>query len=266
MRIIDTHAHIFPQNVFEKIWTYFDEHHWPIRYRDEEAKRAAFLDANTARYTTLCYAHKAGMAAWLNDYVLAYAQAHPKAIPTGTFHPADEDVVSYVEAGIKRGFRGFKMHLEVQKFDPSDKRLEPVYDLLTEAEMVVTVHTSGHPLPGPWTGIEPFKRFLAMAPRMKIIVAHMAGPEFAEYLQFVDDYPMYYDTAMVGVNAPPFGPISEEMQALVRKHAGRLVFGSDFPSIPYEWKLQVEAVRTWGLRPEQEDAVFFKNAENLYRL
>lgn len=264
--IIDCHAHVFPQNVFEKIWAYFDVHHWPIRYREEEARRAAFLDAHTTAYTTLCYAHKAGMAAWLNEYVLAYAKEHPKAIPTGTFHPDDADVLQYVEAGIKRGFRGFKMHLEVQKFDPSDKRLQKVYDALTEAGMVVTVHTSGHPLPGPWTGIEPFKRFLAMAPKMKMVVAHMAGPEFREYLQFIDDYPIYYDTAMVGVDAPPFGAIPESMQALVRKHADRIVFGSDFPSIPYEWSKQVDAVRSWGLSESQERAVLFENASGLFQV
>lgn len=264
--IFDTHAHVFPQNVFAKIWAYFDVHHWPIYYRQAEAERAAFLDTHTARYTTLCYAHKPGMAAWLNDYVLDYAAAHPKAVPTGTFHPDDEDVLSYVAAGLKRGLRGFKLHLEVQKFNPADARLARVYDLLTEAGVVLTVHTSGHPLPGPWTGIEHFVRMLAMAPRLNMIVAHMAGSDHAAYWRLAQDHPLYFDTAMVGVDYAGFGLLDHPQREHIAAHADRFVFGSDFPSIPYPWSHQVDTVRSWGLGAENERLVFHDNAARLFGL
>lgn len=265
-RIFDTHAHVFPQNVFDKIWAYFDVHHWPIYYRQPEAERAAFLDANTAHYTTLCYAHKPGMAAWLNDYVLQYAAAHPKAVPTGTFHPDDADVLAYVEAGLKRGLRGFKLHLEVQKFNPADPRLAKVYALLSEAGVVLTVHTSGYPLPGPWTGIEHFVNMLALAPRLPMIVAHMAGSDHELYWKLAADHPLYFDTAMVGVEYDGFGLLSEEQKANVRARADRFVFGSDFPSIPYAWSYQVDVVKSWGLTAEQERSVFHDTAAGLFSI
>lgn len=265
-RIIDVHAHVLPQKVFDKIWAYFDQHHWPIYYRTGEAERAAYLEAHTAAYTTLCYAHRAGMAAWLNDYALAYAQAHPKAIAMGTFHPDDADAADYVAEGLKRGLQGFKLHLEVQKFNPADPRLQRVYDLVTEAGAVLVVHTAGQPLPGPWTGPEHFARMLAMAPRVPMIIAHMGGPEFPAYLRYADHHRLYFDTAMVGVNWAGFGTLDEATLALVRRHADRIVFGSDFPSIPYDWAHQVATVKSWGLSREQLEAVFWRTAAGIFGL
>ena len=265
-KIIDVHAHVFPQNVFDKVWAYFDNHHWPIYYRTGEAERTAALETHTERYTTLCYAHKPGMAAWLNDYALAYAAAHPKAIAMGTFHPDDADAADYVTAGIKRGFRGFKMHLEVQKFNPADARLQRIYDIAAEAGSVLVVHTAGRPRPGPWTGPEHFERMLKMAPRVPMVVAHLGSEDFPLYLTYAQDFPLSFDTAMVGVDWANFGKLDETLQSLVRKHADRIVFGSDFPNIPYPWEHQVETVRSWGLTTEQEDAVFYGNAASLFRL
>lgn len=266
MKIFDAHAHVFPQNVFDKIWAYFDVHHWPIYYRQDEAARAAFLDTHTAAYTTLCYAHKPGMAAWLNDYVLRYAAEHPKAVATGTFHPDDDDVLAYVDAGLKRGLRGFKLHLEVQRFNPADPRLSRVYDLLSEAGAVLTVHTSGHPLPGPFTGVEPFAAMLRLAPRVRIVVAHLAGSDHLDYWRFAGDHPLYFDTAMVGVDYPGFGLVGDELREHVAANIDRFVFGSDFPSIPYPWRHQVEVVQGWGLTQAQEAQIFYETAAKLYGL
>ncbi len=266
MEIIDVHAHVFPQNVMDKIWGYFDRHHWPIHYRMSEDERTVVLENRVERYTTLCYAHKPGMARWLNDYVTAHVENHPKAIATGTFHPDDDDMVDYVEAAIKAGFRGFKLHAEVQRFDPADPRLQPVYERMTEAGSVLTFHIAGEPVEGPWTGPEHFARTLRMAPKLPIIVAHIGGNKHERYWQYAGDYPLYFDTAMVGVDFPAFEPLSEERQAHIRANADRFLFGSDFPNIPYQWQHQVDVVKSWNLGEEGERLVFAENARRLYRL
>lgn len=47
------------------------------------------------------------------------------------------------------------------------------------------------------------------------------------------------------------------------RNADRVLFGSDFPNIPYEYKRQVEALLEKKLGTEIEDKIFFKNAEAL---
>lgn len=264
--IIDLHAHIFPQNVFDKIWGYFDKHHWPIAYRTSEPERAQVLESRTDRYTTLCYAHRPGMAAWLNDYVLAYAQEHPKAIATGTFHPDDADVATYVADGLKRGLKGFKLHLEVQKFDPADPRLEKVYAILEEAGTPAHVHTSGTPLEGPWTGPAHFERMLKLTKRLPIIVAHLGGSQHLDYFKYTSEHPLSFDTAMVGVDYPGFGALASAQIDHIRAHIDHYVFGTDFPSIPYAWEHQVAAVQSWNLGAANEEKIFAGNARRLYGL
>lgn len=263
--LIDAHAHVFPQNVMDKIWAYFDRHHWPIHYRLPEAERAAFLEARVRRHTTLCYAHRPGMAAWLNDYVLGYARAHLQAVPTGTFHPEDPDVLGYVRSGIERGLRGFKLHAEVQRFDPADPRLQPVYALLTEAGCPLHFHTAGVPLAGPFTGPAPFARLLALAPRLPIIVCHVGGHEHEEYFRFLQaGHPLYFDLAMVGVDYPGFGAMAAPLVDNLRRHPDRFLFGSDFPNIPYPWEHQVEVIQALHLGAAAEALIFAANFRRLY--
>jgi uncharacterized protein len=264
--IIDVHTHVFPQNVMDKIWRYFDAHHWPIHYRLPEEERTAILEERVLAYTTLCYAHKPDMAAWLNDYVIRFVTHRPKAIAMGTFHPDDADVADYVRAALERGIRGFKVHLEVQRFDPADPRLVPVYRLIAEAGAPILIHTAGAPLEGPWTGPKHFERFLKMAPLLKVIVAHTGGHEPTAYLRMAADYDLYFDTAMSGVDYPHFGPLADEVLSFVQQHPERILFGSDFPNIPYPWEHQVDVVRSWGLGEKGERLVFAENARRLFKI
>ena len=50
-------------------------------YRAGEAERLATLaQLGVRHHTALAYAHRPGMAAWLNDHTLSLAAAHPQVI------------------------------------------------------------------------------------------------------------------------------------------------------------------------------------------
>ncbi|HEY1156999.1 MAG TPA: amidohydrolase, partial [Arthrobacter sp.] len=92
--IIDLHVHFMPSQVLDKVWAFFDRvadsgaPAWPINYRAPEEERVRTLrDMGVKAFTTLNYAHRSGMAQWLNDYSAAFASSHADAIHSATFYP-----------------------------------------------------------------------------------------------------------------------------------------------------------------------------------
>ena len=85
--LVDVHVHFLPERVQAKVWACFaaaETHYgapWPIRYPLSDDDRLAVLSRLGVRaFPTLPYPHKAGMAAWLNDWSGAVAEAHPPVL------------------------------------------------------------------------------------------------------------------------------------------------------------------------------------------
>ncbi len=132
-----------------RVRQYFDEAgplvgvSWPIRYKWGDGERVAHLRSMGVRmFTALAYAHRPDMAAELNAWTLALAQANPGCLPSATFSP-EPGVARYVRQAVDAGTRIFKVHLQVGGFAPDDPLLDEVWGLLAEAGMPVVVH-AGH--------------------------------------------------------------------------------------------------------------------------
>src|SRR5213075_1940522 len=73
--LFDVHVHFLPPGIQAAVWRQFDlagpkiGRAWPIRYRGTDEERVAQLRAlGVRRFTALPYAHKPGVAAYLNDW------------------------------------------------------------------------------------------------------------------------------------------------------------------------------------------------------
>ncbi|HLJ08668.1 MAG TPA: amidohydrolase, partial [Acidimicrobiia bacterium] len=92
--IFDVHTHFMPERMQEAVWAHFDaltDPPWPIRYRlDEDGRVAALARLGVVRFTALAYAHRPGVAAWLNEHTLGLAARVPAVVPTFTLYPEPE--------------------------------------------------------------------------------------------------------------------------------------------------------------------------------
>ena len=272
--IVDAHSHFMPKPVMDKVWAYFESggekvgREWPITYRFSEDERVATLQKlGVTRFTSLCYAHRPDMAAWLTQWALDFAQHHPQAIPSGTFFP-EPGVREYTAAAIESGVRVFKLHLQVVDIDPRDERLTPVWGLLCDTGIPVVVHCGSGPVAGRFTGFEPMAAVVRDFPDLPLIVAHMGMPEVAEYVGLAETYDrVRLDTTMVDTKyLPQDHHLDRAVLPRVRELAldGRVLFGSDFPNIPYQYAEQVEALARWDLGDDCMRAVLFENGEALF--
>ncbi|MBV8346191.1 MAG: amidohydrolase [Mycolicibacterium sp.] len=271
--IIDIHTHFMPQRVLDKVWAYFDSagplvgRAWPIAYRTDEADRTSTLRRfGVRRFTSLVYPHKPGMAAWLNAWAADFGTATPDCISTATFYP-EPDAPRYVPAALERGTRVFKAHLQVGDYDPNDPGLTLIWGSIEDARVPVVVHCGSGPRPGRFTGPRPIRKLLNRFPRLQLVIAHMGMPEYGEFLDLCTRFgEVRMDTTMVFTSfTEKTMPFPRHELPRLRQLGDRILFGSDFPNIPYPYAEAVRAVTTLpGIDDDWLRRVLYHNGAELF--
>ncbi|PSR69542.1 amidohydrolase [Nocardia sp. MDA0666] len=268
--IIDVHTHFMPDRVLRKVWAYFDSagpligRPWPIAYRDDEQERLDTLRGFGVRaFTSLVYPHKPDMAAWLNEWAADFAARTPDCLHT--FYP-EHGAGSYVSAAVESGARIFKSHIQVGDYHPGDPLLTEVWGLLSEAGIPVLIHCGSGPAPGTFTGPEPIAALLHRFPRLTLIVAHMGVPEYSPFLDLAERYDnVHLDTTMSFTDfIEERNPFPRTEYARLADLGERILFGSDFPNIPYPYVHALEALERLDLGADWLRAVCYGNAARLF--
>lgn len=269
----DLHTHFLPPRVMAKVWAQFDSagpkigRPWPITYRGSDAERVARLRAlGVRRFSALPYAHKPGMAEWLNDWAAGLADEVPEVLRSATFFP-EPDAASYVERRIAEGTEIFKVHIQVGDFDPRDPLLDPVWGQLAEAGTPVVVHAGSGPVPNRHTGPGPVADVLRRHPRLAMVVAHAGAPEYAAFLELAERFPrVHLDTTMVFTDffAAIGAAYPADLLPRLRDLGDKVLLGSDFPNIPYPYAHQLQALERLGLGDDWLRGVCWHNAARLW--
>jgi hypothetical protein len=272
--LVDVHVHFLPEQVQAKVWHYFadaESHYgtaWPVAYARPEEERLAVLDRLGVRaFPTLPYPHRPGMAAWLNDWSAEFAAGRTPVLQSATFYPEPE-AAAYVAEALDRGARVFKVHVQVGRFDPRDRLLDPVWARLQEAGTPVVIHCGSGPLAGEHTGPAPVTGLLERFPLLRLVIAHLGMPEYRQFLDLAERYErVHLDTTMFATDFTerlmPFDPADRPRLAALRE---KVLLGSDFPSIPYPYAHQLAALHRLGLGEEWLRAVLWENGARLFGL
>ncbi|RPH82520.1 MAG: amidohydrolase [Candidatus Rokuibacteriota bacterium] len=269
---IDAHVHLHPAPLARAIERWFAEHGWVAAHAFDPAAVADTLRARgVRRFCFFSYAHKPGMARELNRWLGGQAARLPEAIALGTLHPDDPDLDAVArEATGDLGLRGFKFHHSVQRFHVDDERLFGVYARAEAAGHVFVLHAGTMPYRDPFTGVERFARVMARFPRLRVCVAHMGAFQSSEFLALLPRYPhLYVDTTMaMSPHAAPFtgADPSAVSDAALMRHQDRVLFGSDFPLIPYDYDEERRWAWERGLDDSVRRKIFHDNARDFFGL
>lgn len=272
--LADIHVHFLPPRVLDKVWSHFDRTgwsaagDWPIQYRlPEEERLAVVRRLGLAGIPALTYAHKPGMAAWLNQWCADFASRVPDAVPSGTFFPEPE-AQTYVTEALERGVRLFKVHIRVGDFDPTDPLLDPSWSLVQDAGVPVVLHAGSGPHPGDHTGPEPVAALLRRFPRLVLVIAHLGMPEHHDFADLAQEYAgVHLDTTMAGTDyVEARSPLPPDLLPRLADLQDKVVLGADFPNIPYPYAHQLEALARWDLGDDWLRDVLWHNGARLMGL
>ena len=250
--LFDVHVHFMAPPVQRAVWDVFAQAElhpklgrpWPIRYPFGDGERVELLRAfGVRRFSALPYAHRPGVAEFLNDWARRFAVEVPESLWSATFYP-EEAAPAYVEELVGAGVEVFKVHVQVGEFHLDDPLLDPVWGLLAEAGTPVVVHCGSGPVGNEFTGPQHLARLLRRHPRLTAVVAHMGAPEYAEFLDLVETYERtWLDTTMVFTAFfDSEAPYPDELLPRLADLGDRVLFGSDFPTIPYPYLAQLDGL------------------------
>jgi hypothetical protein len=270
--LYDVHVHFLPPRVMTKVRHQFDSagpligRPWPLRYRGSDDELVAQLRAlGVRRWSAQPYAHRPGIAEFLNDWAAGFAAEVPEVLSSATFFP-EPKAEKYVAQRIADGTEIFKVHVQVGNFELTDPLLDPVWGQLEDAGTPVVIHVNSGPVANEHTGPEPMRRLMRQHPRLTAVLAHMGAPDYADFLAIAEDNErVYLDTTMA------FTDFFEEMAPFPRTLLPRLValedkvlLGSDFPNIPYPYAHQLEALERLGVGEDWLRSVCWHNGARLF--
>ncbi len=275
--LFDVHVHFMPEALQQRVWAYFDAagpkigRAWPIRYRGGTEERVDRLRRfGVRRFGALSYAHRPGVAAGLNRWAADFADDVPEALRCATFFPEPE-AATYVAEALAAGVELFKVHAQVGEFRLDDPLLGAVWGLVEDAGVPVVLHIGSGPVGNVFTGPEHLRRLLARHPRLRVVVAHLGAPEYAEFLALAERYDeTRLDTTMVFTDFfDEHGPFPGELLPRLADLGDKILLGSDFPTIPYPYLHQLESLaRLRDRHPALDDdwlrRVCWHNAAGLF--
>lgn len=257
--IVDVHVHCMPDRLQQAVWRYFDaldDPAWPIRYRADLGARLDQLRSwGVVAHSALAYAHRPGMIGSLNDFTLDLADEHPQVVPTFTIYP-EEGVTDEVARAIERGGVVCKVHTQLSRYLLDDPRLDDAMRLMAEARTLVVAHTSavygvdgGEETSG---GSQVF-RVKQAHPGLRLVIAHLGLPDpDGEQWRAVAELDGVWTDCSAGLVEPepailPAGVVD---RAQVRRRLGaHVLFGSDYPSVPYTYADQLRGLAHLELDP-----------------
>lgn len=267
--VIDAHVHLFPDPVFEALWRWFDKNAWPIRYKLYARDVVQFLfSRGVSRIVALHYAHKPGMARALNQFMASLCQDEPRIVGLATVLPGEPGAREILEEAFVMGLQGVKLHCHVQCFAPDEETLHDVYEACVRANKPLVVHAGREPKspaykcdPHELCSAERIGRVLEEYPGLKLCVPHLGADEFDAYERLLERHEnLWLDTTMTMAEfftgTPPV--------RLLHCRPERVLYGSDFPNVPYAWDREIKRLVALGMGEEKLAALIGGNATRLY--
>jgi hypothetical protein len=100
-------------------------------------------------------------------------------------------------------------------------------------------------------------------PRLKVCVPHMGADEFTGYRTLMERYDnLWLDVAMVIADYFPHCPAPP----IVEMRADRIMYGSDFPNIPYAWDREIKRLCSLNLSEGSLALILGENAQEFFSL
>ena len=232
MRIIDAHAHIFPDGIADKATaateSYFPTpkppHHHGRADELAEAMKAAGIDYALV-FSAATAAHQVES---IHRFVYEAARKHPQFLPCGTLHVGFENYREELRWLRDHGIHGAKLHPEFQHFALDDPRLFPMYEEMERNDMFLVAHM-GDPRTD-YSGPRHMIPIVETFPRLRCIACHFGN--WGDWRLEAVEPLLKYDNVYTDISSTfsyvtgDHGPLYEILRAYDPTH---IFFGTDYP-------------------------------------
>lgn len=256
-KIIDIHAHIFPDKVAAKavsaISNYYGVPMAGAGTVDDLLEKGSAIGVD--EYVVHSCATDVHQVAAINDYVSEVQKSSDRFIGFGTLHPGLSEPQKEVERIISLGLRGIKLHPEFQRFVLDADEMMPVYKAI-EGRLPLLIHMGDENTDS--SSPKRLARILDMFPDIVVIAAHFGGYRaWSEALEYLVGRNLYMDTSSSLYFLEP-----SQAVYMIRKHGvNKFLFGSDYPMWNHEEEL--ERFLKLDINEKERACILYENANKL---
>jgi len=227
MKIFDMHVHIFPDKLADRavsaIGNFYENFNMECDGRLETAIRV-MDEAGITRCAAHSVATSPHQVDHINDFVMEAHRRYPdRILPFAAMHPDLPDPRATAEGILARGFRGVKVHPEIQGFNIDDPA---VLDMLApfEGKIPVLTHCGDYRYDNSCP--DRLKHVKRVFPNLTLICAHLGGwTVWREAARQMIGEDVYVDTS-----SALFAMTPGEATRIIRGYGiERALYGTDFP-------------------------------------
>ncbi len=261
MKIIDFHAHIYPEKIAEKAVKSIGDF-YNINMSGSGTSETLISGGETAGITNYVV-HSVAVTAHnveaINNFIASECEKHNEFYGFGTMHADFEDKIGETKRMLDLGLRGIKIHPDTQKYNMDDERMYELYDFIRQMKIPLLIHTGDYRYD--YSHPRRLKTILKEFPGIITIGAHFGGWSMCDLAyEFLGDENCYVDTSsafwMLG---------TKRAEELIRMYgAERVLFGTDFPM--WKAKDELESIYKMNLTDDEKSLIFYKNAEKILKV
>jgi hypothetical protein len=161
-----------------------------------------------------------------------------------------------------------KLHCHVQCFAPDAPELDAIYAVCQARDRPLVMHAGREPAspayrcdPYALCGADRIEAVLKAYPRLRLCVPHLGADEFDAYERLVLTYDnLFLDTTMV---VGGFFPVEVPVR-LLSARPDRVMYGTDFPNLPFAWDREVRTLARMGLGDDALERILGATARALF--
>lgn len=262
-RIIDAHAHIFPDKIAIKASDSIGQF-YGIDMDSDASSTSLILkekEINAERILVCSSALSEQQVESINDFIHAQCELHPEFVGLAAMHKDYEDYEKELDRVISLGLYGVKFHNDMQRFNIDDEKMFPIYRAMADRKMIVLYHMGDD-------------RYDYSAPARMCRIAQefedltIIGAHFGGYQRWEESFGIprlknvYYDTSS---SLPFMGEdMSLPLRLIDRFGPEHFFFGSDFPM--WSPKKELERFMKLGLDEETNQMILYDNFMRVFKL
>ena len=259
--VIDSHCHIYPDKIAERAVhgtdSFYGAHSQCEGTVSDLIKRGD--EAGIDRFVVQSVATTPKQVQSINNFIAqAVAQNPDRLIGLGTLHPDSEDLKADIQHILDLGFKGVKLHPDIQQFKIDDYRCLKIYELCERENLPILMHTGDYRYD--FSNPNRLLPILKIYTSLTVIGAHLGGwSVWDEAVSTLSDMP----NLLVDCSSC-FGFISREKVEELIKHYGadRVLFGTDYPMWPPND--EIETFLQMDLSEDDRRKIFSENAKKLF--
>lgn len=263
MKIFDIHIHIYPDKIARKatqsIGDFYGDYvpHGDGSLGDALARLDAAAISGFAAHSV---AIRPENVAGINRYLLSVREeCAGRMIPFAALHPDMENPFESAAAFAAQGFRGFKIHPDIQRFEVDSDRAAPMMAAAAATGLPLLIHCGDFRY-----DFDSPKRILRLKkrlPELKIVCAHLGGwSVWDDAVSMLSDNGLLFDLSSSLYALAP----ARAAEIIRRFGTDSVLYGTDYPM----WDPVEELARfdRLDLTESERADILWNNASRLLKL